>query len=45
VGDAIPHPTHAAGALLAFNYYSTGTVSDTDVAEMGNEERYRTSDN
>jgi hypothetical protein len=23
--DAIPHPTNAAGALLAFNYYSTGT--------------------
>jgi site-specific DNA recombinase len=42
-GDAIPHPTNAAGALLAFNYYSTGTVSDTDVAEMLNEEGYRTS--
>ena len=41
-GDAIPHPRNANGALLAFNYYSTGTVSDTDVAIMLNEEGYRT---
>lgn len=44
-GDAVPHLKNAAGALLAFTYYSTGNVSDGEVAIMLNEAGYRTSGN
>jgi site-specific DNA recombinase len=44
-GDAVPDLKNAAGALMAFTYYSTGNVSDGEVAIMLNEAGYRTSGN
>jgi DNA invertase Pin-like site-specific DNA recombinase len=44
-GDAVPHLKNAAGALLAFTSYSTGNVSDGDVAIVLNEAGYRTTGN
>ena len=44
-GDAVPDLKNAAGALLAYTYYSQGNVSDNDVAIMLNEAGYRTSGN
>jgi site-specific DNA recombinase len=42
-GDAIPHPKNRAGAVLAFEAYSQGMMSDYDVAHALNQEGYRTS--
>jgi site-specific DNA recombinase len=44
-GDAVPDLKNAAGALLAYTYYSQGNVSDNDVAILLNEAGYRTSGN
>jgi hypothetical protein len=42
-GDAIPHPRNRAGAVLAFELYAQGMMSDFDVAHALNNEGYRTS--
>lgn len=39
---AVPCPFNADGARLAFRLYSTGNYSDADIAEMLNEQDYRT---
>lgn len=40
--DAIPHPLYALAVLLAFTWYSSGLYSDSKIAQMLNEQGYRT---
>ncbi len=44
-GDAVPDMKNAAAVLMAYTYYSTGNVSDGQVAIMLNEAGFRTTGN
>jgi site-specific DNA recombinase len=44
-GVPVPHPTNAAGLVMAFKAYSTGRYTDMQIAELLNQEGYRTTGN
>lgn len=44
-GVPVEHPTNAEGLRMAFRSYSTGRYSDREIAELLNQEGYRTTGN